>query len=281
MTRPIGYPMPWTFAHPAAVLPLRRFCPWPLNFAALAIGALTPDFGYYIEVAGLAVYAHMFTYSVLVCLPTGWLLLACFYLGRKPVWFLLPQPHRGLLEPLTHRPAPLGAAALLSATASIIAGAWSHIAWDSFTHRTGLMVARISLLQERVPGFGASDVRVYHVLQHLSTAAGIVLLVSAYRFYARREGVRPLFKYEREDKWRYVLFATILLTSLAIAAPLSVIAATKPAGDLALRSLVFLIAIKGVSLFLALVVAAAVVSHLARRRFDRDAQSRANLTRST
>jgi hypothetical protein len=29
--------MPWTFAHPAAVLPLRRFCPLRLRFAALMV----------------------------------------------------------------------------------------------------------------------------------------------------------------------------------------------------------------------------------------------------
>jgi hypothetical protein len=37
--------MPWTFAHAAAVLPLRRCCPRRLHFPALVIGSLTPDFG--------------------------------------------------------------------------------------------------------------------------------------------------------------------------------------------------------------------------------------------
>ena len=39
--------MPWTFAHPAAILPLRRFCPAPLDFSALVIGSMVPDLGYY------------------------------------------------------------------------------------------------------------------------------------------------------------------------------------------------------------------------------------------
>ncbi|MBA3727450.1 MAG: DUF4184 family protein, partial [Armatimonadetes bacterium] len=38
--------MPWTFSHPAAVLPLRRLCPQSLDFAALVIGSTTPDIGY-------------------------------------------------------------------------------------------------------------------------------------------------------------------------------------------------------------------------------------------
>src|ERR1044072_7764328 len=104
--------MPWTFAHPAAVIPLRRLCPAPLNFAALAIGALTPDFGYYVGLFRLANEAHTLPGSVLVCIPTGLVLLVCFYLVRRPVWNVLPQPHRTLLEPLVSKPAPVRIPAL-------------------------------------------------------------------------------------------------------------------------------------------------------------------------
>ena len=50
--------MPWTFAHPAAVLPLRRFSgPGLLSFAALVIGSTSPDFLYYIGQFDLAAFA--------------------------------------------------------------------------------------------------------------------------------------------------------------------------------------------------------------------------------
>src|SRR5437762_2617545 len=38
--------MPFPLAHPAAVLPLRRYCPRFLSFPALVIGSIAPDFGY-------------------------------------------------------------------------------------------------------------------------------------------------------------------------------------------------------------------------------------------
>ena len=41
--------MPWTLSHPAIVLPLRRFSPRPFDFAALVIGSMTPDIGFYID----------------------------------------------------------------------------------------------------------------------------------------------------------------------------------------------------------------------------------------
>ena len=38
--------MPFTFAHPAAVLPLKRFTPGWLSFPALLVGTVTPDLAY-------------------------------------------------------------------------------------------------------------------------------------------------------------------------------------------------------------------------------------------
>jgi hypothetical protein len=38
--------MPFPLAHPAAVLPLRRYCPKYLSFPVLIVGSLVPDVGY-------------------------------------------------------------------------------------------------------------------------------------------------------------------------------------------------------------------------------------------
>ena len=50
--------MPWTLSHPAIVLPLRRFSPRPFDFAALVIGSMTPDIGFYIDRFDLSTFAH-------------------------------------------------------------------------------------------------------------------------------------------------------------------------------------------------------------------------------
>ena len=63
--------MPWTLSHPAIVLPLRRFSPQPLDFAALVIGSMTPDIGYYIDRFDLSAFAHTLPGSFLACLPPG------------------------------------------------------------------------------------------------------------------------------------------------------------------------------------------------------------------
>jgi Domain of unknown function (DUF4184) len=46
--------MPWTLAHPAAVLPLRPLCPHRLSFGALVVGSVSPDIGYYVSCFDLA-----------------------------------------------------------------------------------------------------------------------------------------------------------------------------------------------------------------------------------
>jgi len=41
--------MPLPLAHPAAVLPLRRFCPQYFDCPALVLGSILPDFAYAID----------------------------------------------------------------------------------------------------------------------------------------------------------------------------------------------------------------------------------------
>jgi len=76
--------MPCTFSHPLAVVPLRRLCPERLNFTALIIGSMSPDFGNYIGQFPVANFAHTALGTLAVCLPMGLLALGLFYLIRRP-----------------------------------------------------------------------------------------------------------------------------------------------------------------------------------------------------
>ena len=92
--------MPYTLSHPLAVVPLQRWCPAYLNFPALVIGSMTPDFGYFVGQFNVAGLAHTIPGSFVVCVPVGLLVLGLFYALRRPVCYLLPQPHRAALMPL-------------------------------------------------------------------------------------------------------------------------------------------------------------------------------------
>jgi hypothetical protein len=123
----------------------------PLNLAALIIGTLVPDFGYYVGLFPLATVAHSLPGSVLVCIPTGLLVLACFYFVRRPVCNLLPQPHSALLQPLVSKRVPIRFRELAAATLSILLGAWSHAVWD--------LSALVCWSLHTIPGFVVANRR--------------------------------------------------------------------------------------------------------------------------
>src|SRR5260370_6872463 len=82
--------MPFTLAHPAAILPLRglRY----LRTAPLIIGAMTPDLPYYVP-ARFGLFrpeTHSVTVSFTTCLVLGYPALACVYLLPPPLTALLP-----------------------------------------------------------------------------------------------------------------------------------------------------------------------------------------------
>ena len=83
--------MPWTFAHPAAVLAIRPLLSARLSLAALMVGSITPDVGYYLSLFKMATFAHTLPGVITVCLPIGLLLLLLIQRLWLPIAYLLPQ----------------------------------------------------------------------------------------------------------------------------------------------------------------------------------------------
>jgi len=71
--------MPFTFSHPAIVLPL-KFLPkrW-FSLTALVIGSLTPDFEYFIRMKVQSDFSHTFLGIFWFYLPLGILLAFIFH----------------------------------------------------------------------------------------------------------------------------------------------------------------------------------------------------------
>jgi hypothetical protein len=160
--------MPFPLAHPAAVLPLKRYRSRWLNFPALVIGSLAPDAAYVFRNEDISTLSHQVVGSITFGLPTGFLMLAVLYLLRVPAVGMLPNPERSLLLPLCRRPiGPLWLAAV-----SLVIGIWTHVFWDSFTHSDGWIVGHLSILQMPVFIFAGRTARVCHLLWYASSFAG-------------------------------------------------------------------------------------------------------------
>lgn len=173
--------MPWTFAHPAAVLPLKGLSPRWLSLPGLVLGSLAPDFGYYVGLQGMAAFAHRPLGIVACCLPAALLLLALLHRFARPLTVLLPQPHRQFirhaLAPQHHR---FTFVSLFIAAVSVAIGAGSHVLWDAFTHADRWGVALLPMLDRPLFAAGDRQIRVFNVLQHFSTAIGLAAIALVY-----------------------------------------------------------------------------------------------------
>lgn len=229
--------MPWTLAHPAAVLPLRRFG-HRLPLAGLVIGSMSPDFGYYTGHFDFAKAAHTPLGILLHCLPIAMLLVLLLRWLRQPLIAILPQPHRAALGSL---PAPVGLPGVREALAlalAVIVGAATHVAWDSLTHNHGFVVQHWPLMQRLLFRIGGHSFHVYNTLQHASTVIGVACLLVAYRRWLRRTPAARDFRCDGRDRARYALLLACLAGAVAVAVPLAMSVAGKLSGPYSLNVLI-------------------------------------------
>jgi len=259
--------MPWTFAHPAAVLPLRRLGPLRLNLAALAIGSLTPDFGYYVFRLQGSAFAHSFTGSLTVCLAVGLVLLTCCCVLRRPVCYMLPQPHRDALMPLADARWRLDKPTVAVAVVSIVVGAWTHILWDSFTHVDRWFVDHIAWLRLQVMSIRGHVLYGYSLLQHLSSVLGGCLLLWYYWSWLRGANRNRSWRLiERADAWRYACILGAAALAVLVAVPWAFKAAVGADGLFWLRVFVVRSIVGSTSIFGACFVLTAVICYSRRPR---------------
>jgi len=180
--------VPFTFSHPAAVLPfmppLRDGRPHgPLIASALVAGSLAPDVPYFAQSLlpgcyglGAATHRAWAVPTLDVAIAAG-LVGAWHGLLREPLVALLPEPWADRAEALT---APVGKRDPYDAawfTASAALGAFTHVGWDAFTHVGRAGERLLPALRREVAG-----VPLPLALQWSTSAAGLgVLAVSCTR----------------------------------------------------------------------------------------------------
>ncbi|MEQ8767111.1 MAG: DUF4184 family protein [Planctomycetota bacterium] len=183
--------MPFTLAHPAAAVPLRK----PLGrlgvLSALIVGSMAPDFVYYFPLGVSRASSHGPAGLFWFCVPAGLLAYGLFHsLMRPAIDFLLPP---GLV---TRLPKPTGGGgfrgrSIAAIVISIWSGAVTHVLWDAFTHGNGYFVTRMAPLQAQMVNVSGYPVTVYKILQHGGTLIGLALLALwAWRWYRTTEPSR-------------------------------------------------------------------------------------------
>jgi Domain of unknown function (DUF4184) len=157
--------MPFTLAHPAAVLPLRWL---GLPVAAMVAGSMSPDVPIYVPWPVGYAFTHslagVFTADLALSVVA---LVVWFAMLRDPLVDLAPASVRERLVPRARYSVRQWVLTPLAA----VVGALSHVVWDDFTHQGRWGVTHIAWLRKEHAGLVG-----YKWAQYASGVVGLVVL---------------------------------------------------------------------------------------------------------
>ncbi|TDO77553.1 uncharacterized protein DUF4184 [Flavobacterium chryseum] len=170
--------MPFTFSHPAIILPLQYLPKKWFSLTGLIIGSLTPDFEYFIRMRVQSIYSHTLYGIFWFDLPLAIILSFLFHnIVRNKLFENLPQNIRSRIIIFTDFNWNIYFKTnWIIVIISIFIGVISHLFWDSFTHEGGYFVERISKLRNSILLFDIK-IPVLKIAQHLSTLIGGIVIL--------------------------------------------------------------------------------------------------------
>ena len=152
----------------------------------MVLGSMSPDFEYFLRGDPVGIYGHTLLGAVLLDLPLVaivWFIVR--YVVFEPVTPYLPVflQVTSIRETGRFRSPPI-----LIFIYSALAGIFTHIAWDSFTHLNGAMVNLIPVLREAMR-INAYEIPVFKFLQFGSTLAGFIVIAVFLLYTGKRRTV--------------------------------------------------------------------------------------------
>jgi hypothetical protein len=211
--------MPFTFSHPALILPARYMPNRFYSFTGLIIGSMSPDFEYFLRMTVGSLYSHTFWGIFYFDLPVGIALCFIFHdIVRDPLIDHLPE---GLRERFWDLKAfnwnKNFKASWKIILISLIIGTASHIFWDDFTHPLGYFVKRSTFLRHKFPIRGF-QLPVYNIFQALSSLLGGLIVCV---FIWRLSKVKATFASKKDFYWYSVIAIMILVMTLRFSSGLT------------------------------------------------------------
>ena len=164
--------MPFTFAHPAIVLPLAKLNRKYISTTALITGSITPDLECFIRLKAKSIYSHTlwgilyFDIPIAVVLYLLWKsLLKGALLSNLPAFL---QKRFDKTNTYRNR---------IVVIISLTIGILSHLLWDSFTHANGYFVRTLPALRQTY--YVIWDSMLYGWLRNISGVLGMLIIILA------------------------------------------------------------------------------------------------------
>ena len=192
--------MPFTFSHPAAVLPFGYFPKRFFSMTALVIGSTAPDYEYFFRMKDVSYYSHTWSGLFWFDLPLT-IILAFLYheVVRDRLIDNLPEfLTRRLLFFKNFNWIQYFKKNFLVVILSAIIGIASHILWDDVTHEKGRIGREIIKFKEELLVAG-HHVLTYNVLQIGSSILGaliilyVLLKLPADKSFTRQKSILPFW----------------------------------------------------------------------------------------
>jgi len=206
--------MPFTFAHPAIILPLKkskRFCS-----TALIAGSIVPDFEFFFQLREVENIGHRWHGIFLFDLPLA--LFFCFIfhnLLRNALVINLPESIRNRVTVVLDFDWNVYALKNKWTVAySLLIGIASHILWDGITHYDGMFVKLFTILALKV-SFGSYSIPAYFLLQLLFSVMG--LLVVGYTLIGLPQMKTTVSEKKNKWYWPSLAFTASLLLGIRLA----------------------------------------------------------------
>ena len=226
--------MPLTVAHPVAAIPLLK----PLRalgvLSALVIGSLMSDVPLFLPVSLRRNVSHSLSGVFWFCLPLGLVTYILFdRVLERPLSALMPEGMRRRLAYVQRTPRP--PAWSPAVIVSLLAGAMTHVAWDSFTHGGAAVARLLPSIENRLFTVSGYTVYVFSVLQHASSLLGtLALMLWIWRWYRKAPEMETRLAAAPSDPARRRIVAAI---AAAVIAAMAVAGASRFPVTLTLRAL--------------------------------------------
>ncbi|WP_242849743.1 DUF4184 family protein [Clostridium novyi] len=214
-----GNSVPFTFAHPAIVIPFNKQIPKYFNITALILGSMAPDFEYFLRFKPIGEMGHTSLGVFYFDLPTVFIMAFLWnYIIKKTFILSLPHPFDKKLSYFVDKKSNvINIKYLIIFVFSALLGVYSHILWDAFTHKTGFFVTRIALLSNNIKIMNFK-IPIYKILQHGSTLIATIYII-IYIFSIMRYNPKKVDYFRKSTKilyWSFIIFMTLLITTYRI-----------------------------------------------------------------
>ena len=218
--------MPFTFSHPAIVIPLKKWKPGWFSYSGLVIGSMSPDMLYFIQMDGEADYGHSLPGIFMFDIPFTLLATVFFHRWLRNILILyLPSPlNRKYAKYLPLNVFPFLRRKWYVVGLSGFIGAVSHILWDQVGSVQGWVYQQDPQFFEKHVQIGFISLELYVFIEYLWSVLGL-LFIGWVVFQEKEEfAIKQVSALSKFYFWFSILFVTgavIIIKLLADPQPYS------------------------------------------------------------